>query len=62
MMAFLAKAVQKLAFVAQIMKHSESNKLLEATNKKRRLPKQEYCLEAGETELTDSQIVKYQPA
>lgn len=62
MMAFLAKAVQKPGFVAQLVQQSENSKLLEAANKKRRLPKQENCSEAGETELTDSQIVKYQPA
>eukprot|EP01018_Ginkgo_biloba_P015232 Gb_00558 [translate_table: standard] len=62
MMSFLAKAVQKPGFVAQLVQQSENNKFLEAANKKRRLPKQEDCSEVGDTGLTDNQIVKYQPA
>ncbi|XP_057860972.1 heat stress transcription factor A-1 [Cryptomeria japonica] len=62
MVAFLAKAMQKPDFVTQLVHQSENNKLLEAANKKRRLPKNEGSSEVGESGMSNNQIVRYQPS
>ncbi|KAA8533466.1 hypothetical protein F0562_031100 [Nyssa sinensis] len=63
MMSFLAKAMQSPGFLAQLVQQqNESNRLISAVNKKRRLPKQEEesSVYKHGTGLPDGQIVKYQ--
>lgn len=62
MMSFLAKAMQNPGFLAQLVQQNENNMRLAATNKKRRLPKQEENSQDGQQVPPDGQIVKYQPA
>lgn len=62
MMSFLAKAMQNPGFLAQLVQQNENNRRLAATNKKRRLPKQEENSQDGQHGSPDGQIVKYQPA
>ncbi|KAG8098984.1 hypothetical protein GUJ93_ZPchr0013g37170 [Zizania palustris] len=61
MMAFLAKAMQSPGFLAQFVQQNENNRRrIVATNKKRRLPKQDGALDTESASL-DGQIIKYQP-
>ncbi|KAG8061837.1 hypothetical protein GUJ93_ZPchr0003g16836 [Zizania palustris] len=61
MMAFLAKAMHSPGFLAQFVQQNENNRRrMVATNKKRRLPKQDGALDAESASL-DGQIIKYQP-
>jgi len=62
MMSFLAKAMQNPGFLAQLVQQNENNMRIAATNKKRRLPKQEENSQDGQHGPPDGQIVKYQPA
>uniref|UniRef100_A0A0D9W1J9 HSF-type DNA-binding domain-containing protein n=1 Tax=Leersia perrieri TaxID=77586 RepID=A0A0D9W1J9_9ORYZ len=61
MMSFLAKAMHSPGFLAQFVQQNEnSRRRIVATNKKRRLPKQDGSLDSESASL-DGQIVKYQP-
>lgn len=54
MIAFLAKAMQSPASLAQLLRQTENNIRLATLQKRRRLPNQEFPLD-------DGQIVQYQP-
>ncbi|XP_052148776.1 heat stress transcription factor A-1 [Oryza glaberrima] len=61
MMSFLAKAMHSPGFLAQFVQQNEnSRRRIVASNKKRRLPKQDGSLDSESASL-DGQIVKYQP-
>ncbi|XP_021725834.1 heat stress transcription factor A-1e-like [Chenopodium quinoa] len=65
MMSFLAKAMQRPGFLAQIVQQqNESNRHVTGGNKKRRLPNHDEegaGTESMHTDYSDGQVVKYQP-
>ncbi|KAL2921442.1 Heat stress transcription factor A-1 [Bienertia sinuspersici] len=65
MMSFLAKAMQKPGFLAQLVQQqNDGNRHVTGGNKKRRLPnhdEENARLDSMDSSLSDGQIVKYQP-